>query len=207
MIARELRGTFSLVAPSAGSPAAEAQVRRQRKRFRAMSYVGVDDLKVALVKRLAEPGYSRTYDSESAFESVVWNRVVKLLSEAGQDPASFCLTSHEDNRGRSAATWKVFCREDGGPDVRVLGSNSRLDIVVKHPDGGTVGIEVKCLGGRRHAAKLTQGLGQAMLGLAHRDHTVLIMHCGTVKTEDRERLRTVANKISHGSKISIVVVP
>jgi len=42
--------------------------------------------------------------------------------------------------------------------VNVLGSKNRLGIVVKHPKQGSIGIEVKCLGQRGHARKLTQGL-------------------------------------------------
>lgn len=173
-----------------------------------MPYATIEDLNVALVKRLAESGYSKTYESESAFEAAVWDRLVKLMSEVVQDTAAFCLTSHTKERnGRSDAAWKAFCCEDRGPDVNVLGSNSRLDIVVKHPAQGSIGIEVKCLGNIGHAAKLTQGIGQAMLALAHRDRTVLIIHCGTVGAKDREHLRTVAEKICRGSKTSIVVVP
>ena len=169
-----------------------------------MQYANVHDLKDALVKRLAEPGYSKTYKNEPAFEAQVWDRVVKLMSEAGMKPDTSCLTSHTKNEGRSAEAWKNFCAEESGPDVRALGSKNRLDIVVKHPYGGTIGIEVKCLGGSRHAAKLTQGLGQAVLGLAHRDYSVLIIHCGDVKIE---ALQTIAKKICSGSGASIVVVP
>ena len=173
-----------------------------------MAYATVDSLNVALGKRLAESGYSKAYQSESAFEADVWDRLVSFLSQVGQDVATSCLTSHTQRRkGRSDAAWKAFCREECGPDVNVLGSNNRLDIVVKHPVQGSIGIEVKCLGNGGHAAKLTQGIGQAMLALAHRDRTVLIIHCGAVQAEQREYLRTIAEKICRGSRISIIVVP
>jgi hypothetical protein len=91
--------------------------------------------------------------------------------------------------------------------VHVLGSNNRLDIVLKHPECGSIGIEVKCLGATGHAGKLTQGLGQAVLGLAHRDRTVLAIHCGTVSADERERLRKVVNEICEGTRTAVVVVP
>jgi acetylornithine deacetylase/succinyl-diaminopimelate desuccinylase-like protein len=173
-----------------------------------MAYATVDELNVALGKRLAESGYSRTYQSESAFETDVWNRLFKFMSEFVQDTSTCCLTSHtKEHEGRSDAAWKAFCREDCGPDVTVLGSNNRLDIVVKHPIKGSIGIEVKCLGKGGHASKLTQGIGQAMLALAHRDRTVLLIHCGSMEAEDRKHLRTIGEKISRGSKTSIIVVP
>ena len=122
-----------------------------------MTYSTVDDLNVALAKQLAAAGYSETYQNESAFEADVWARLVKFMSQVEKDTATYCLTSHTQRNGRSDAAWKAFCREDCGPDVNVLGSNNRLDIVVKHPIQGSIGIEVKCLGNSRQAAKLTQG--------------------------------------------------
>jgi hypothetical protein len=79
--------------------------------------------------------------------------------------------------------------------------------VLRHPDGGSIGVEVKCLGTKTHTAKLTQGIGQAMLALANRTHTILAIHCGTVDVRDRRRLRDIARKICASSKMSIVVVP
>jgi hypothetical protein len=172
-----------------------------------MTYSTVDDLNVALAKQLAEAGYSETYQNESAFEADVWARLVKFMSQVEKDTTTYCLTSHTQRNGRSEAAWKAFCREDCGPDVNVLGSNNRLDIVVKHPIQGSIGIEVKCLGNSGHAAKLTQGIGQAMLALAHRDRTILMIHCGTAKAREREHLRTIANKVCRESKTSIIVVP
>jgi len=172
-----------------------------------MTYSTVDDLNVALAKHLAEAGYSETYQNESAFEADVWARLVKFMSQVEQDTATYCLTSHTQHNGRSDAAWKAFCREDCGPDVNVLGSNKRLDIVVKHPIQGSIGIEVKCLGNSGHVAKLTQGIGQAMLALVHRDRTILMIHCGAVEAREREHLRTIAEKICRGSKTSIIVVP
>jgi hypothetical protein len=173
-----------------------------------MAYATVDELNTALRKRLAKSGYLNTYETESAFERDVWDRCVKFMAEVIDDPSIYCLTSHTKNRsGRSRAAWKAFCRGDCGPDVKVLGTNNRVDIVIKHPVKGSIGIEVKCLGDAGHVAKLTQGLGQAMLALEHRDRTVLIIHCGTVEVRERQRLRRIADKICQGSKTSIIVVP
>ena len=173
-----------------------------------MNYSTVDDLNAALVKHLAELGYSKKYQDEDDFEADVWARLVKFMSQLNKDTATSCLTSHTQRNGRSDTAWKTFFRENCGPDVNVLGSNNRLDIVVKHPIQGSIGIEVKCLGNKGHAAKLTQGLGQAMLALAHRDRTILMIHCGTVKdAREREKLRAIAEKICRGSKTSVIVVP
>jgi hypothetical protein len=98
-------------------------------------------------------------------------------------------------------------REQPGPDVEVLHSKNRLDIVVKLKGGDSIGIEVKCLGKRGHAAKLTQGMGQAMLALENRDFTILLMHCGTVESDKRTQLQGIADRICAGTKISVVVVP
>ncbi len=160
-----------------------------------------------LRERLAEPGYAGAYATESAFEAEAWKRVVSLASELGLDVSNACLTSHAEHAGRSAVAWKAFCEEDAGPDVNVLGSNNRLDIVLRHPEYGSIGIEVKCLGANGHTGKLTQGLGQAVLGLAHRDRTLLVIHCGSVDTDERDRLREVGVRICKRLNTSLIVVP
>jgi hypothetical protein len=164
----------------------------------------LDDLYSAIIQRLAEPPYPDHYDSESEFESEVWSRITALV---GDDFEKRCLTSHKERHGRSAVEWENFCLETPGPDVNVLGSNNRLDIVIKHPTGGSIGIEVKCLGGAGHTGKLTQGLGQALLGLANRDRTLLVIHCGTVRADERRHLQGIADKICAGTKTGILVVP
>lgn len=165
-----------------------------------MVFETLDDLNLAVRKRLAKPGYDSTYPSEAAFEADVWRRLVTLFR---RDAGAWCLTSHKEHVGRSLAAWKAFCSKECGPDVSVLGSKNRLDIVVEHPVG-SIGIEVKYLA---NARKLTQGLGQAMLALACRDRTLLVIHCGTAGSEDRQRLRKVADKISKESPLSIIVAP
>jgi hypothetical protein len=169
-----------------------------------MTWATVDDLYQALKERLGAPGYDSRYDSESDFEAHVWKRVTQLI---GQDADRLCLTSHVERQGRSAATWAAFCKETPGPDVRVLGSNNRLDIVVKHPTSGSIGIEVKCLGKTGHTGKLTQGLGQAMLALENRDRTLLVIHCGAFALEERRHLQRIADNICRGTRTAIVVVP
>ena len=167
----------------------------------------IDELWVTLRKRLGESDYLRTYETEMAFEGDVWARVVRIAAEMGLSAESACLTSHAMHPGRSGAAWKEFCSQERGPDVNVLGSNNRLDIVVRHPEYGSIGIEVKCLGATGHAAKLTQGVGQAVLALAQRDRTLLIIHCGTVSAAERQRLRETSDKMCNGMRTAVVVVP
>ena len=166
----------------------------------------LDDINAVLdrvVRRLAEPGYKARYPDEAEFEVEVWPRVVSLARQLGFD----CLTSHTVHPDRSAEEWQQFCAEQVGPDVRALGANNRLDIVLRNREVGSIGIEIKCLGENGHAGKLTQGLGQAALGLANRDRTLLLIHCGTASEAERTELRNVGNRICKGSRIRPVVVP
>lgn len=169
-----------------------------------MKYRAIEHLYRAVKKRLAEPGYAKRYANEDDFEDAVWHRLLEMFDP--DKAASICLTSHTKRKGRSAGVWKTFCREESGADVRALGSNNRLDIVVNH-DVGTIGVEVKCLGPAGHTGKLTQGLGQAILGLANRDRTMMIIHCGTRAAAERKALQKIAGRITEGSGTSIIVVP
>lgn len=167
----------------------------------------IDDLWLLLRDRLERPGYADAYDAEPELEVEVWRRVTALAGELGIDARGACLTSHAIHPDRSADAWRSFCGEPGGPDVNVLGSNNRLDIVFRHQELGAIGIEVKCLGERGHADKFTQGLGQALLGLENRHRTILLMHCGSITVEERERLRQVGNRVCEGLRMGLVVVP
>jgi hypothetical protein len=167
----------------------------------------IDELWLLLRERLAASQYADTYDAEPALEVEVWKRVVTLAANLGLDVSNACLTSHVIHGDRSDDAWQAFCEERRGADVRVLGSNNRLDIVLRHPELGSIGIEVKCLGANGHAAKLTQGLGQALLGLEKRDRTILLMHCGSIAVKERERLREVGDSICAGLRTVLVVVP
>ena len=167
----------------------------------------IGELWMDLRSRLHQPGYKDKYESEAEFEVDVWRRVVRLANDLGIDAASTCLTSHAIHTDRSARAWERFLHEGAGPDVNVLGSKNRLDIVLRHPTHGSIGIEVKCLGQTDHAGKLTQALGQALLGLWHRQRTVVVIHCGTVDADVREELRTIGEKICDGTKTGLVVVP
>ena len=131
----------------------------------------IDSLLDRIVVQLAEPGYKETYPDETRFEVDVWPRVVSLARQLGFD----CLTSHAVHSDRSVEKWREFCEEPVGPDVRVLGANNRLDFVLRRRGVGSIGVEIKCLGENGHTAKLTQGLGQSVLGLANRDRTVLLI--------------------------------
>jgi hypothetical protein len=174
---------------------------------RTINPTGIQELWMMLRERLAAPNYAGAYPTESAFEAEVWTGVVKLAKQIGLDVSKACLTSHAERADRSPLAWKEFCQEEVGPDVNVLGSNNRLDIILRHPKYGSIGIEVKCLGANAHAGKLTQGLGQVVLGLAHRDRTLLVIHCGTVGANERDRLREIGNRICDGTKTAVVVVP
>lgn len=167
----------------------------------------IDDLWFLLRKHLDGSDFLDSYPTESAFESDVWERVIKVAMKLGLNNEAVCLTSHRMNPGWSPVYWKEFCRQEKGPDVNVLGSNNRLDIVFKHPEFGSIGIEVKCLGTKGHAAKLTQGIGQMVLALAHRDRTILVIHCGTISPEERQRLREVVEEICKGTRTAVIVVP
>jgi len=172
-----------------------------------MTANNIDELWFLLRERLAASRYANSYDTEINFEQEVWTRVVALAQDLGVgDLSGACLTSHAIHENRSEEAWRSFCREPHGPDVNILGSNNRLDIVFRH-EVGSIGIEVKWLGQRGHAAKLTQGLGQVLLGLEHRDRTILVIHCGTVGVNERERLREVGNRVCAGSRTALVVVP
>jgi len=167
----------------------------------------IDDLWVILRKHIEGSDFFESYPTESAFESDVWARVVEVAVNCGQNKEASCLTSNRTNPGRSPVYWEEFCAQENGPDVNVLGSNNRLDIVFKHPEHGSIGIEVKCLGTKGHAAKLTQGIGQMVLALAHRDRTILVIHCGTVSSAERQRLREVSKDICRGTRTAVIVVP
>jgi hypothetical protein len=163
----------------------------------------IDAVRDRVVGRLAEGGYKARYSDETAFEVDVWPRVFSLAQELGFD----CLTSHAVHADRSVEQWREFCEDPRGPDVKALGANNRLDIVLNKRDVGSIGVEIKCLGDSGHAAKLTQGLGQVVLGLANRDRTVLLIHCGTAPEVERTELRRLADRICNGSRIRLVVVP
>lgn len=167
----------------------------------------IDDLWVILRRHIKESDFLDSYPTESAFESDVWASVVEVAVNCGLNKEEVCLTSHQTNPGRSPVYWKEFCKQEKGPDVNVLGSNNRLDIVFKHPEYGSIGIEVKCLGTKGHAAKLTQGIGQMVLALANRDRTILVIHCGTISPEERQRLREVVEEICKGTRTAVIVVP
>jgi len=167
----------------------------------------VDAVCAALVCHLAESDYEPRYDSEGDFEAAIWDRVRDFMSTLHFDPQYSCLTSHVERVGRSQDAWDAFLKDERGPDVRALGSNNRLDIVVKCDTLGSIGLEVKCLGDDRNADRLVHGIGQATLALENRDRTILIVFCGGIEQADRPRLRQVLDRATRGSRVSIVLVP
>src|SRR5258705_1442086 len=128
----------------------------------------IDEMWLILQDRLLEPGYEDQCATEAAYEADVWKRIVAVATDLGIEVGTTCLTSHAIHAERSVQAWERFMKEERGPDVDALGSKNRLDIVFRHPNHGSIGIEVKCLGQTGHAGKLTQALGQALLGLWHR---------------------------------------
>jgi hypothetical protein len=104
--------------------------------------------------------YGRRYRSEALFEKDVW-RIVRRRCKRHFGSARLSrivLTSHTGNQGpEERAAWAKFLRSKPGPDVRALGSNNRLDIVVKHPRRGSIGIEVKCLSQQRPCGEADAG--------------------------------------------------
>ena len=164
-----------------------------------------------LMKLLGSPTrFRRRYRSEARFEDDVWTAVRRRCKRNFRSSrlSHLVLTSHTRNQGpEEEAAWEQFLRSKPGPDVRALGSNNRLDIVVKHPRRGSIGIEVKWLSSRGHAAKLTQGLGQAVLALTNRQRTILLIHCGTVPSKQRRELRAIARRIGKGSRTRLIIVP
>lgn len=167
----------------------------------------VDELWRRLEMAISQETYRAQYDDEAAFEADVWRAVTKLAREFGWDVKTTCLTSHTWHAERSATAWSQFMSELAGPDVTVLGSRNRLDIVLRHPGLGSIGVELKCLGAKGHTAKLTQSIGQAMLALAQRDRAVVALHCGSVQPDERARLREVGAKMCQGTRLALVVVP
>jgi len=167
----------------------------------------IEQIWLILQERLRQAGYQHHYIDEMEFEADVWKRVRAVAAGLRLDISDCCLTSHKVHPERSVTAWNRFLNEQVGPDVEALGANNRLDIVFRHPSCGSIGIEVKCLGPEGHAGKLTQSLGQALLGLWHRDRTIVAIHCGTVGERERDRLRRIGEKICQGTKVALVVVP
>lgn len=175
-----------------------------------MPYADIDSLNAALVSALNRKGYEERYPSEIAFEQDVWKRVrAVIVGEVGETAADeLCLTSHTAITPRSQTAWDRFMKEPTGPDVDVLDSDNRLDIVVKHPRNThqTIGIEIKLLGKSDNAIKLTQGIGQAILALANRSRTILVIHGGEAGREQCRQLQGVVERICSEPHLSIIVV-
>ena len=87
----------------------------------------------------------RRYRSEDHFEADVWRVLWRWADRRWPDKAAdILLTSHTSRERapwtRSAERWQEFLRQRLGPDVRALGSNNRVDIVVRPPGGESIEI-------------------------------------------------------------------
>jgi hypothetical protein len=168
----------------------------------------------AVVDLLTKPGVlDGPYDNEDAYEAAVWellrNGCKDLWPKWNADDADL-LTSHTKRIGRSERHWADFHhgKVGAGPDVMALGSSNRVDIVLRTPCGGMIGIEVESCGPKRHTNHLVSGLGQAALTLAVRDWGLLAIHCGKkVDSATRRELRDTAARICKNSRLRIVVTP
>jgi len=154
----------------------------------------------------------RRFAREPQFERVVWDVVLERCARYfGKDTVpDLLLSSHKSLNlpGRSAEAWKRF-KEQGGPNVEVLGSGRRLDMVVLVP--GTrrgLGIEVECLSGKNPGNQLIVGLGQSLLALAKRDCVILIVNCPRASRKERNELREVGRRmLRQAPRLQLVVTP
>jgi hypothetical protein len=151
-----------------------------------------------------------SYPNENAFECAVWDVLFKRCAARFGRPhvPDILLCSHKslNLRGRSAEAFRRFLHCPKGPDQWILGSRKRVDMVVKHPSGRTIGIEVECLTQQKPADALIIGVGQAVLALGQRDRTILVAHCGEAASAKVETLRTIARHVST-SRFQIVLRP
>lgn len=173
-----------------------------------------DDIVRALTRARVFRG--RHYRSEDHFEADVWRVLWRWANRRWPDKAAdILLTSHTSRERapwtRSAERWEKFLRQRLGPDVRALGSNNRVDIVVRPPGGDSIGIEVEWFSRATHAKKrsasvLAHGLGQAALALAHRDLTILVIGCSASRGEEARELRRHLIRACRGSRMRAVVI-
>ena len=165
----------------------------------------------ALTAELSRPGFTAAYAGEDSFENAVWLRLWKWCDRRWPGKAAkILLTSHTERHNRSPEQWKLFQNSGRLADVHALGSKNRLDIVVRPPRGGTVGVEIKCLSEEGHSKKrsagiLVHGLGQAALALARRNGTILVIHCGPAAKEQRRELRALARNVFRDGPMRLVV--
>jgi hypothetical protein len=166
-----------------------------------------------IISVLGGPGlFAPWYRNEAEFEEDVWAKLRGWCKEThtGWSVDKVLLTSHKEHRdGRSEQEWQGFIDAADGPDVRLMAGNHRVDIVVRPPNEGTIGIEIKALSSNqkyRHE-QLLKGLGQATLSLANREFALLIVHGGPLDKKERQNLRQIAKRITHNSRIGFLVVP
>ena len=166
-----------------------------------------------VISILGELGvFAPRYPNETEFEEAVWAKLRRWCKEThpGWSISKVLLTSHKKRRdGRSKEEWQRFMDTADGPDVRLMAGDHRVDIVLRPPNEGTIGIEIKALSSNqkyRHE-QLLKGLGQATLSLAKRQQALLVVHGGSLDKEERQNLREIARKITRNSRIGLLVVP
>jgi hypothetical protein len=166
-----------------------------------------------IISVLGEPGlFAPRYRNEAEFEEDVWAKLRRWCKEAhpGWSEDKVLLTSHKERRdGRSEQEWQGFIDAADGPDVRLMDGNHRVDIVVRPPNEGTIGIEIKSLSSKqkyRHE-QLLKGLGQATLSLGNRELALLVVHTGSLDKKERQNLREIAKRITCNSRIGFLVAP
>ena len=178
---------------------------------RAARPPSVEELFDSLVSELRDDRrLGGSLEDEPDVEREVWRVVWKVCGCWFSDEKlpGIVLSSHESLQlpGRSAAKRQEFLSEKLA-DLEVLGAKKRLDLVVRHPGGATIGIEVECLSGASPADQLIVGLGQVLLARAHRDPVLLVAHCGRASAH-APQVREIAGRVAARiPRFAIVIRP
>jgi len=160
--------------------------------------------------------FAKTYRNEDHFEAEVWKVLWRWANRRWPGRAAdVLLTSHtsRDRKpwARNGELWEKFKDQRRGPDVPALGSKNRVDIVVRPPGGGSIGIEVEWFSKanrkkKRSASVLAHGLGQAALALAHRDLAVMVIGCSAARGREAQELHRHLARACRGSRMRGVVI-
>ena len=173
--------------------------------------ITLDSLFEDLVHTLeTDPRLKQAYANEPAFERAVWAalhlKCCTFFGKKGASCALLCSHSSLDLPGRSQSEWDNFL-DLGHADFRIFGANKRVDFAVQHPDGHRIGIEVECFTQANRADAFVIGLGQTLLALGHRDRTILVGHCGSPTSAERQVLRHIADRVSEHPHVWVVLLP
>jgi hypothetical protein len=158
----------------------------------------------------SDPHLKQPYANEPAFERAVWDTLYERCSrhfgEEGIPCALLCSHASLNLPGRSQSEWDKFLAS-GHADFRIFGANKRVDFAVQHPDGRRIGIEVECFTQANRADAFVIGLGQTLLALGHRDRAILVAHCGSASSSERQALRHIAKRVSEHPHVRVVLLP